>query len=99
MGWRINNMPIKCSEIKGFLVEKVNPNCEEPTHSLNVGYNQAIDQQGEVKLGLNREKLALTIQEYNEHRKANPGGAFYTFELADAIIAKENEIIEVALNQ
>lgn len=54
---------------------------------LAFGFNNAIEQQGEVEIGLNREKLIQAIL------KRHP--AMYGVEtIADAIIAQESTLLE-----
>ncbi len=101
-------MPIKISQIKGALIEKKDRYIENYDTTSKHAFNSAIDQQGEVEIGLNREKLAqefhnmvmreFLISEKNpilmkKHLCANLINCKYEF--SDALIAQEKDIIEV----
>jgi hypothetical protein len=84
-------MAVKLKDIDGALVKKkklVKGLCSGDLNSYD-GHNQAITQQGEVSIGLNRQKLFDII--HRNYRTATP----ISFEIADAIIANEKEIFEV----
>lgn len=89
-------MPVKLKDVKGCLVEQwVRPehgecNC---TQCMNVqGFNESIYQMGEVNIGLHREKLVAWIQEWSVGKGIFK---FPSYQLADAILSKESELIEV----
>lgn len=90
-------MGVKIKDIKGALVEK-----KKLTHEFacqESGYNEAITQQGEVAIGLNREKLAKRI--FLSDKKGSDDIVLYDnyknhyLGLADAIIANQKDLCEV----
>lgn len=99
MGIERRTMPVKASEIKGFIIDKA----KEIKHfqigrilkisSIDKAYNKAIDQQGQVSLGLNRENLTMVIFNLDSEE------CLLTLNdcknIADAIISKEHELLEV----
>lgn len=106
--WRhIYLMPIKCKDIKGLLVEKkdrvtilLDKEGKEFAYTrdhFKWGWNQAIDLQGQVSIGINPEKLFEVIgQVYwkgeSSHRVLDP---ILLSGIIDAIIFKEQELLEV----
>lgn len=51
-------MPILAKDIPGFMIEKKKESYYHGDIILGMETNQAIDQQGSKKLGLNRERLS-----------------------------------------
>lgn len=93
----MNGIAIK--DIKGALVEQIikplNGDKKHDEYVMKIDFfNQAISQQGQVKIGINREKLAEII---NAARPSpfNVLPSIHCYELSDSIIAKEHELIEV----
>ncbi len=93
-------MPVTLKDIKGLLLSK-RFHMEHDSNKLirncvscdkNDGFNSAIDYQGERKIGLNREKLKKILDKFDFSYLATHLG---TYEISDAIIAAESEIIEV----
>lgn len=96
-------MPIKCGQIKGFLINKIEP-CDhfQKNRTLKLSrledcFNEAIDLQGQVSIGINPEKLFEVIgQVYwkgeSSHRVLDP---ILLSGIIDAIISKEQELLEV----
>jgi hypothetical protein len=106
MIWEIDDMSVKIKDIKGALVEKkeecnVANRRSDPQFMRGIGFNACRDEQGEVSIGLNREKLAKIIESWESYKDGIKNIAsehYYTMNslfLADAIIANEHEIIEV----
>lgn len=72
----------------------------------DIGFNKALSQQGEVKIGINREKLAEELfNEFNDRNNkqtweivcegaAHFGVHLFWLERADAIISKLPELLE-----
>lgn len=93
-------MPIEARDIKGFLIEcKEISKHEICTPNYELGFNEAIAQQGSVKLTLSRDKLAEFIYDsefwatqWSEQSK-EVRARFYM--QADAIISRESELFEV----
>lgn len=100
----------KLNEIEGLLIKReIIRKPENMLSPVQMGINQAIDQMGERAIGMNREKLAELC--YALRCKINGGKGFTGWDVvgkdkshpiywvcledADAIIAKESEIIEV----
>lgn len=97
-------MPVKLSEIDRLMVEKqdtyecMNFSC---ISDFALGFNQAIDQLGSRSIGINRERLVKLIikrlpymyvlSKEDKNFEEDTIGAEL---IADAIIAKENELIE-----
>lgn len=98
---------VKLSEIPGALVEK-GPYSRPPANELDMtegrsgysqGWDSAVDIQGQISIGLNRERLAKTI-----HARRF-GKDSWNIELsyikkqylkdADAIIAAQKDLLEV----
>jgi hypothetical protein len=92
-------MPVTVKDIPGFSIEKIET-IIGPFVEQDRKYNEAIDLQGQVKLGLNRESLALHIY-YAENRKSmclpfkDLDNKNKYYEIADAIIANEATLLEV----
>lgn len=98
-------MTIKIKDIPNALVEK--KICQEyligEECDCGIGYfNEAIDQQGEIDIGLNRDRLAkLLFKNSFLDRDWNREGEYFAnqrkhfFNLADAIIAAESTLLEV----
>lgn len=86
-------MTVKLNEIKNLMIKKETllPSDDFQTRDIANAINEAIDQQGQVKIGINREKLAevLSISVYGPMAKDD------CLKLADAIIAREAELLEV----
>lgn len=98
---------IQIKDIKGALLEKkvCDKDCYHPHGYQDCDcntFNKAITQQGQVKIGLNREKLAKTLFDMNEQRiiprvtwEECTGKSWY-YKQADAIIQHLNELLEVS---
>lgn len=94
---------IKLSEISGLMIDrKILDLPDEDIETFISGFNDAIFTQGQKLIGLNRERLAKTIFEYqmfttrNEYCKWDDllsKGVW--LQEADAIIAAEKELFEV----
>lgn len=92
-------MPIQIKDIKGALVEKVDGLADGRVDFCE-GFNFAIDQIGEVKIGLNREKLARQCYincgfDRRPWLMVPESEKDMYFIMADNIIAEESEILEV----
>lgn len=97
-------MTIKIKDIEDAVVEKITSHVDpiffqdeqkylktdEHQRIFGEGFNKGVTAQGEVSLGLNRERLAGIIAKHWEALHIEP-----CLELADALIAAEGEIIEV----
>lgn len=96
-------MPVKIKNIKGALVEKrpenfTDPNFQQRVSYEGIGANKAIDQQGEVEITLNRERLAIEINKASDRFYAMHVSERMMTEclfIADAIISAEAELLEV----
>lgn len=89
---------VKIKNIKGALVEKrpenfTDPNFQQRVSYEGIGANKVIDQQGEIDISLSREKLANIIS--NAYRPYAGTEIFNNYEIADAIIAAEKDLLEV----
>lgn len=73
-------------------VPRVNGNSLSEFKENIEGFNEAIDLQGQRKIGLNREKLAIAIWIDMGEAKLSQKSCGH---LADYIIAKEHEFLEV----
>lgn len=95
-------MPVKLKDIKGCLLKKETRHLNSKGN-FNFGFNSYIDQQGNVSISLNRDKLiqlfeekfrmveGITVCEGDEEYEH-----YISFDdLADAIISKEQDILEV----
>lgn len=88
----------KIKDIPNALVEKKNDNrtpymlTDQWDDDFARAFNQAIDQQGLVKIGLNRERLAEILSNHIYGKKE------LQYPLADAIIAAESTLLEVKNN-
>lgn len=104
-------MPIKLAEIDRLMPDKhISNNCDcedgEGCRQYRLspedeGWDKAIDQLGSRSIGINRERLAKSIFEYEMNLTNNIYAKWHDmlskkawFNKADAIIAKEKEIIE-----
>lgn len=92
-------MPIKIKDIPGALVDTKDyktHGTSDYAHAFHEGIKFLKIKQGEVSIGLNREKLAKVIhtatsqQPWEECKSRD-----YQYRLSQAILAKEQEIIEV----
>lgn len=87
-------MPVQLKNIPGALVQEKRGIGDSGDHPFEfgqtIGFNQAITQQGQVKIGINRENLANIIGILF-------GGIFYQdrYVMSDAIIAKQKDLFEV----
>lgn len=87
-------MPVKIKDIDGALIDR-------PIGMAPIAYGRLITQQGEVQIGLNREKLAAFL--YNRKMKDYPipndedilEVTAESYREVDAIIAYEHNILEV----
>lgn len=95
---------VKIKEIKGVLLEKREiPLHEDYAEAIAIGFNQCRQEQGQVSIGLNRDKLINKIEDFwrEEDFLSELPSQFqlqfqrYIEKLADEIIAKEHEILEV----
>lgn len=91
---------VKIADIPGALVEfTVSVHANDTQKLWTELKNDAITQQGQVAIGLNREKTAKTI--YDKRYYGTPWDnqivpiKQLSYELADAIIANEQEILEI----
>lgn len=80
-------MPVKLSEIKGLMIEKIQ-NYED----VSYGHNQAIDSQSEVCIGLHRELLIFKLMEFV---LSNDLEIETLPQLADFLIASEHTMLTV----
>lgn len=85
-------MPVKLYDVKGLMVEKkentYKQDWNDEARSEKFGFNQALDLQGQVKIGLNRERLVRIINSVTYLSVGDCGI------LADRIKDSENELIE-----
>lgn len=102
--WYIRKMEEKSKLILGFLIDKLSPRMKEMKFPEKaVVYDRAIERQGEVVLGLNRENLAKRLYIRYERHKINHIWEEITNQFtkdvwlaeADALIAHEGELLEV----
>lgn len=98
-------MPVKIKEIKGALVKE---QWEDPVGRKNwrvIGFNQAITQQGEIAIGMNRERLAKRLVIINWPQPIDVSDEYYEcfvnsqipsmLPKADAIIKELPTLLEV----
>lgn len=98
-------MPIKIKDIPNALITKepIDPDSYGGNYDREMGFNEAIDQQGEVDIGLNRERLAKLLFEKSSvlvemgciWSRQGPTTKEKYYILADAIIAAESTLLEV----
>ena len=80
--------PVTVKDIPGFEIARLDL-MKMKFPEQGVAYNKAIDLQGQVKLGLNRENLEIKIYGIVNDRE------FTVKELANAIKANEDTLLEV----
>lgn len=87
-------MPVNIKDIKGCLIDrKFSDNADTPMSLYKVvGYNQAIELQGNREIGINREKLKSILDKFQASDLATHTG---TYAICDAIISEEHELLEV----
>lgn len=92
---------VKIKDIRGAAIEKkMHPlNCVGKCSCVDASFNKAIDQQSEVAITLNREKLAGHLFMIKKGLNAPENEQVMIFEEcyreADAIISKQHELLEV----
>lgn len=90
---------VKIKDIDGVMIpETLNSNKNKVMPKFNRGFNEAIDQQGSVEIGLNRDRLAKLL-----HQLAWPSSTWENqielvkeryYKRADAIISAESTLLE-----
>ena len=96
-------MPVQLNSIKGLATKRVlSTDIDIRRKEYWNGFNEALSQQGQVKIGLNGEKLTELLYQIRSGYsigEAQPGGCNSILMLkcaneSAAIIAKEHEILE-----
>lgn len=98
---------MKLKDIKGCLVEKKVKDDRDGDlrRGCRLCRNEAIDQQGEVEIALNREKLAIEIWTNDSGLPSYRWDVMHEetkkkyLRIADAIISKLDQIVEVRHDQ
>ena len=100
-------MPVQLNSIEGVMIEIPNNSIQsarplgKTTYIMNATVNEFLSQQGQVKIGLNREKTAIQLCECQttehalwkwEYQDENIKEMYR--KRADKFIAKEHEILE-----
>lgn len=94
---------VKIKDISGLLIEKKQEPDAYCASALEIRgireHNKTIDQQGEKRIGLNRDRLALSIATEELERRYTHYSSVpieeHHYAIADKIIANQADILEV----